>query len=118
LEQLITNLVSNAIKYSPSRAEVKILLSKTEEHVILEVEDHGIGMDQEVMKHIFSKFYQANVYETDGLGLGLYLSKSIVEAHQGTIEVESEPGKGSRFRVQLPLLMKEEKKKNTSIKTD
>ncbi len=118
LEQLITNLVSNAIKYSPIRTEVKILLSKTEEHVILEVEDHGIGMDQEVMKHIFSKFYQANVYETDGLGLGLYLSKSIVEAHQGTIEVESEPGKGSRFRVQLPLLMKEEKKKNTSIKTD
>ncbi|NJO01860.1 MAG: ATP-binding protein [Bacteroidia bacterium] len=102
IEQLISNLLSNAIKYSSPDSEIIISLSTEKKKVKFVVKDHGLGMDKETVQRIFDKFFQAPTDHRDGLGLGLYLVKGIVEAHQGSIQVLSEPGVGSRFEVTLP----------------
>jgi signal transduction histidine kinase len=104
--RLWTNLISNAVKYTPPGGTIRITLGEQGRWAIGTVEDTGIGIGPEDQKHIFEEFYrteQAKEMEPQGTGLGLTLVKQIVEGHGGTIEVESELGKGSLFRFRLPL---------------
>jgi signal transduction histidine kinase len=106
LAQVVGNLLDNAIKYSPRGGAIAIAVMADEGGAQVVVADEGIGVAPEVAARIFERFYRAPVGEaTDrkGLGLGLYISKAVVEAHGGRIAVESTPDAGSTFRVTLPL---------------
>lgn len=99
------NLLANAVKYNSSDAEI-IFTVKCDDRLRISVSDNGIGIGKEDQKHIFDKFYRVstgNVHKVKGLGLGLFYVKQIVEAHGGTIEVSSRPGKGSTFTINLPV---------------
>ena len=105
LEGVFTNLVGNAIKYTPSGGEVKVEMSPEGDYVKTVVSDTGIGIPKEDLPRIFDKFYRVKSEKTRGIvgtGLGLSIVKSIVEAHLGSISVESEEGKGTSFCVLLP----------------
>jgi signal transduction histidine kinase len=106
LEQVLRNLVGNAIKYSPRGGRIETRAEPAGEVVRFSVRDEGIGMSAQEVGQLFNKFYRAgNVLtrKTQGTGLGLYICKSIVEAHGGTIWVESQPGAGSVFYFTAPL---------------
>jgi signal transduction histidine kinase len=104
IEQVASNLLSNVIKYGRG-CPVRVSLSCEGKQVKLEVSDQGPGISMEDQRRIFDRFERAaNAKHIGGLGLGLYISKQIVENHGGKIEVESVPGKGSTFRVLLPLV--------------
>ncbi|GHO79710.1 hypothetical protein KSD_74810 [Ktedonobacter sp. SOSP1-85] len=105
LGQVFTNLLSNAIKYSPSAETVEVDLSASEETVTIRIHDHGLGIPREQRDKIFDRFYRVTDPKQKaipGLGMGLYIVAEIVKHQGGTITVESEPGKGSTFRVTLP----------------
>ena len=106
IRQVLTNLVDNAIKYTPS-GYVKAELKKDGNGILISVKDSGVGMSQETLSNLFQKFTRAkNVAKlhTDGSGLGLYIAKQIIDAHQGKIWAESAgEGHGSRFCVELPM---------------
>jgi PAS domain S-box-containing protein len=105
LRQVIDNLVSNAIKYSPKGGEVRITGTFDDQIVTIEVSDQGVGLPEDELDRIFERFYRvegALSRKTQGTGLGLYLARAVVEAHGGQIFVESKPGKGSTFRFTLP----------------
>ena len=104
LLNVISNLVDNSLKYSEIPCLINIKITRDHENFIIEVKDNGIGMDKKELDHIFDKFYRVqrgNLHDIKGSGLGLSYVKSIVELHQGTIEVESEPRKGSTFIIKL-----------------
>lgn len=102
IEQVLRNLLANALKYG-NRQPVELVLAVDREEVVIDVIDHGIGIPAEDQQRIFGRFERAvSPRNYGGLGLGLYLSAEIVSSHGGTIEVESTPGAGSRFRVRLP----------------
>jgi signal transduction histidine kinase len=106
ISQVLLNLLNNAVKYSEERKYIQVRVCKNSISALISVTDHGVGIPKEELKKIFDKFYRvstAKTRETRGTGLGLTLAKHIVEAHGGTIEVESEVGKGSRFMVSIPL---------------
>ncbi|MBI6546790.1 MAG: hybrid sensor histidine kinase/response regulator [Cyanobacteria bacterium NC_groundwater_1444_Ag_S-0.65um_54_12] len=104
IAQVLTNLLSNAIKFTPTNGEVKIRVSREAESVKIEVSDTGIGISLAFRPNLFKLFSQApQGQQTKGTGLGLYVSKSIVEAHGGEINVNSVPGVGSTFWFTLPL---------------
>ncbi len=105
LEQVIINLINNAIKYSPGADLVKVFLSEEPGYAVLCVQDFGIGIPQNQQERIFSRFYRADGIDTNisGLGIGLYIAKEIVYKHQGSIFVESELGCGAKFIVKLPV---------------
>ncbi len=106
LKQALLNLVGNAIKYTPSGGEVKLSLEKDQEWVRIAVRDTGIGIAPEHIPHLFDRFYRvdkARARDAGGAGLGLAIAKSVVDAHNGKITVESQPGKGSTFTIWLPL---------------
>lgn len=106
MTQLWTNLISNGIRYTPPGGEIRVILDEQEGWAIGTVEDSGIGIAPEDRLRIFEEFYrtpQAKELEPHGTGLGLPLVKRIVEGHGGTIEIESELGKGSHFTFRLPL---------------
>jgi len=105
LSQVVTNLLSNASVYSPKRETIEIDVSSTNAHVCVRIADHGPGLRREEQKKVFNRYIRgsaAAVAGTDGFGLGLYLAKSLVEAHAGAIGVESEPGRGATFWFKLP----------------
>lgn len=106
LDQVVTNLLSNAFKFSPDGGEVRLELRADDETVDLMVVDHGIGIDLTVQEMIFEAFVRAGGSKRDvsGTGLGLHITKRIVEQHRGEITVESEPGHGATFTVRLPRL--------------
>ncbi|WP_306466085.1 sensor histidine kinase [Corallococcus exiguus] len=103
LEQVLNNLVSNALKYSPSGSRVEVAVRGDGDHVVLAVADQGIGMSPEELQGLFIPFQRAGnaKQRAPGVGLGLSVSRRIIEAHGGRIEVESQPGQGSVFRVHL-----------------
>ena len=104
LYQVYSNLLSNAIKYSGDSRKIKVRLYENSSSVITEVEDEGIGIEEENLTKIFEEFFRVERHESGnitGTGLGLTVVKEIVEAHQGKIKVESEVGKGSKFSVIL-----------------
>ena len=105
IEEVFTNLISNAINYSPQGGDVTISVQSQGDLLEVEVGDQGIGIEPEEIPKIFEKFYRVKSPQTRqviGTGLGLPIVKSVVEAHRGTIEVESQVGVGSTFRVLLP----------------
>jgi signal transduction histidine kinase len=106
LTQAVNNLIDNAVKYSGDSKKVKVKAYKEGEHVIIAVKDFGVGIEKEEMGKVFDRFYRGGDELTrtvKGSGLGLTLVKQIVEAHKGSIQVESEPGRGSLFAIKLPL---------------
>lgn len=106
LQQVILNLTSNAIKYTPPRGEIAIRMSREDATVHWAIQDSGIGVPKEAQDRLFEKFYRAeNVFsiETEGTGLGLYLVRLILEQFAGRVWCESEEGKGATFTFTLPL---------------
>lgn len=110
LTELVSILLNNAIKYSHQGATIKVKVSSERHYHLITVQDEGIGIKASEIPYIFNRFYRADVSRSkekvEGYGLGLSIAKKIVEAHQGIIEVESEPGKGSRFVIKLPSTIK------------
>jgi signal transduction histidine kinase len=103
LRHILVNLLSNALKYSPEDRAVRIDLSCADGRVILQVQDQGIGIPEEDLRHLFEPFHRArNVGQISGTGLGLTIVKRSVEAHGGTIRVESRVGEGTVVTVTLP----------------
>jgi len=98
LEQVFYNLLSNAIKYSPAGGEIRISGQIRSEHIIICIQDKGMGISQDDVPHVFDRFYRADeaAKNTQGAGLGLYLSRAIIEAHKGRIWVEPRPDAGAR----------------------
>jgi len=106
ISQAVLNLLSNSVKYSDENKYMKIEVRRNSDSSIISITDQGIGIARGELKKIFDKFYRVpnkSTRQTQGSGLGLTLSRSIVEAHNGTITVASEPGKGSTFTISIPL---------------
>ena len=102
---LLNNLLSNAVKYSDKVPVIEVEGFTQNNNIYIKVSDNGIGINKIDQKHVFDKFYRAstgNIHKFKGLGLGLYYVKKIAEAHNGDVEVNSRPGKGSTFTVMLP----------------
>ncbi|MFO7566113.1 MAG: HAMP domain-containing sensor histidine kinase [Enhygromyxa sp.] len=104
IEQVVTNLISNAIKYSPSDSVVEVTLRPGPKQVELRVSDQGVGISEQSLSRLFEPFSRVGLSSeaVPGVGLGLFVVRRIVEAHGGRIEVESAPGQGSTFKVLLP----------------
>jgi PAS domain S-box-containing protein len=106
MRQVIDNLLSNAIKYSPDSTEITVRSSVADRDMLTAVIDHGIGIPRDEIPRLFERFHRARNVSSryyGGLGLGLYIARAIAEAHNGSISVVSEEGKGSTFTVRLPL---------------
>lgn len=104
LEQVMFNLLGNAVKFSNDGSEVTVRAEVKEHDLLVQVTDHGIGIPKEAMPRLFQRFYRVEASSSvGGSGLGLYISRQIIEAHGGRIWVESEPGVGSTFSFTLPL---------------
>lgn len=105
LEQVVRNLLSNALKYSPNETEILITVHISDARACVSIQDHGIGIPAEDLHRVFECFYRAsNVpHSPSGKGLGLYISEEIVKGHNGDIWVESIEGAGTTFHVELPL---------------
>ncbi|HAK12668.1 MAG TPA: sensor histidine kinase [Chitinophagaceae bacterium] len=106
---MLSNLLDNAIKYSKEQLLIRISTHSTHKHMVIRIEDNGIGMNKETVKRIFEKFYRAhtgNVHNVKGFGLGMSYVKSVIDAHKGRIKVDSTIGKGSTFIVEIPLKAK------------
>lgn len=104
---LISNLVDNAVKYSKDKLVLKISSMNYGKNLVLRFEDNGIGMTKETVRRIFEKFYRAhtgNLHNVKGFGLGLSYVKTIIDAHDGRIKVDSSPGKGSSFTLEIPFM--------------
>jgi two-component system, OmpR family, phosphate regulon sensor histidine kinase PhoR len=111
VSRALLNLIDNAIKYSADDKVIDVILRQNAEHVIVEVHDHGIGIGPNDLQRIFDPYFRAQFSDTQtrrGAGLGLTLVQQIVAAHGGRVEVESEIGKGSTFRLLFPRLKPEE----------
>ena len=102
--QVLANLLSNAIKFTPAGGTVTVRAERSRALVQICVADNGVGIAADKLDVVFEKFWQAGKSDRRGLGLGLYISRKLVEAHGGRIWVESEKGKGSRFCFTLPAL--------------
>jgi len=106
LEQVVLNLFSNAVKYSPENTAIELRLKEHENDVLCEIEDNGYGISEKALPRIFEKFYRVTdnekVREITGTGLGLSLVKEIIEIHGGNIEVKSKLGEGSTFSFTIP----------------
>jgi signal transduction histidine kinase len=103
VERIVVNLVSNALKYSPPESQVAVALTRDEASLVLTVSDRGVGIAPEDQPHVFERFFRARGgRRPEGLGLGLYIARLLAEAHGGAIDVESQLGQGSTFRVRFP----------------
>src|SRR5262249_17348153 len=105
IERIILNLVDNAIKFTRPGGHVDVRVSQQDHKSTLEVRDNGIGMPADALPHIFERFYRVDASRTnraDGAGLGLSLVKWAVDQHHGSVDVQSNPGEGSTFRVVFP----------------
>lgn len=104
-EQVLNNLLDNALRFSPEDEPITMRVRLEGEHVVIEVEDHGVGLDEATAKRVFERFYQGDNSATrsGSLGLGLYISRKIVEEHNGKISIRSERGERTVVEVSLPL---------------
>ncbi|HEX2951841.1 MAG TPA: PAS domain-containing sensor histidine kinase [Armatimonadota bacterium] len=108
LERILTNLLNNALKYSAPESPVHVRADRHDTDVVIAVQDEGQGIAHDDLPHLFDRFYRAKgEHRAEGIGLGLYITKRLVEAHGGRIWVESEPGKGSTFSFTLPVAAEE-----------
>ena len=107
LEEVVSNLISNAIRYTPDGGSITVSAGVERDYARISVQDTGFGIAGEDREKIFERFFRVKNDQTrfiTGTGLGLAIVKSIVEAHNGTIRVESEVGRGSTFHVHLPVM--------------
>jgi len=105
LRQALVNLIDNAVKYSPTKSKILIRVTDTQREALVEVEDSGPGIPSEHRSRIFERFYRvdrARSRAEGGTGLGLSIAQWALTAHEGTIEVQCDPGRGSIFRIRLP----------------
>jgi len=106
LKEALANLIGNAIKYTPISGTVSVCMEANARHVHIQIRDNGYGISKEAQAGLFRPFYRVKTRQTaniPGTGLGLSLVKAVIEAHGGTVSVESEEGKGSTFKVELPI---------------
>ena len=105
LQQVLTNLLNNAIKFSHERGKISVRAQKNGNKIIIGVKDNGVGIGKKDLPNMFKKFYQAptNIQRKSGTGLGLAICKGIIEAHRGKIWVGSKLGKGAKFSFTLPI---------------
>ena len=119
IDQALNNLISNSIKFTPANGKVSIKAKVVENNVEISVSDNGIGIEKDLQDKIFSKFYQIKTpdrqEETMGSGLGLYIVKKIIDAHKGSIVLESEINKGTVMKFTLPIKLQPEVKENTPL---
>jgi len=107
LERALTSLVDNAIKFSPNGGQVTVKARQSDEFVVIDVIDQGIGIEKDRLPRIFDRFYhleQSGDNLFDGLGLGLAITRQVIKQHNGRLTVESEPGKGSTFSIYLKIM--------------
>lgn len=110
MEEMLTNMISNAIKYTPEEGKIHIGLSTEADYLLIQVSDNGIGISREDLPRIFDKFYRVKSEKTRkivGTGLGLPILKQLVEAHLGFVRVESQLDRGTTFKVLIPVIPKE-----------
>lgn len=110
LKQALINLLDNSLRYTPPGGKVVVRLRQAEGHIEIAVRDTGHGIEPEHLPHLFDHFYRtdrARARDSGGTGLGLAIVKGIVEAHGGTVAVETQVGMGSEFRLRLPVLSRE-----------
>lgn len=106
LYRLVSNLIKNAIQYTSTSGQVTVVLDRNDHHALIQIKDTGIGITQSEQKRIFERFYRVSSDRsryTGGAGLGLAIASAIVQAHHGSLQVQSELGKGSTFTIRLPL---------------
>jgi signal transduction histidine kinase/DNA-binding response OmpR family regulator len=106
LEKIITNILSNAFKFTPEGGRIEVEATRVKDHLTVRISDTGIGIPADKIPKIFDRFYQvdgSHTREQEGTGLGLSLTRELVELHNGTIEVESTEGKGTTFVIRIPL---------------
>jgi signal transduction histidine kinase len=105
LVEVVVNLLGNAVKYSRAGGQVTVRAEEAGDHVLIAVSDTGLGISKEDLPHIFNDFYSGKADQgvERGSGIGLAIARRIVEAHEGSISVASELGKGSTFEIRLPL---------------
>lgn len=110
LSEAIGNLIGNAIKYSNDGSKVLVMAKEIENEIVITIKDEGIGISKEDIPHIFEGFFrgQSGQAMAGGHGIGLAVTRQIIEAHQGSISVESEPGSGTTFSVHLPIVHPEQ----------
>lgn len=109
IKQLLVILIDNAIKYNTPNGTVNIILSRNESCATIEISDTGIGIESEDIKRVFDRFYrgkQTRLYNSDGSGLGLSIAKLITEEHEGKITAKSQTGKGTTFKLVMPMNLK------------
>src|SRR5439155_26330183 len=110
LEQVVENLLSNALRYTDPGVSVGLSVRAERDHALLEVSDTGIGITPEDQARVFDRFWRSDRSRsraTGGAGIGLAVVRELVEAHDGDVTLESTPGRGPRFRVRLPALRRE-----------
>ena len=100
IRQVLSNLLANALRYTPAGGEVSVIYTQDEGHALIEVHDTGPGIPAEELAHIFERFYKST--DSGGMGLGLAIAKHLVEAHGGTLTAESTPGQGTSMLISLP----------------
>ena len=107
LEEVFTNLIENAIKFSKPDQNIEVNVYSTEIYAKIEIKDYGIGIEEKDLPYIFEPFYQADKSRSKeihkGYGLGLAITKEIVEKHLGNIELQSKINEGTKFTINLPL---------------
>jgi signal transduction histidine kinase len=104
MEQVAANLIDNAVKYTPAGGRVEVSVRAEGNQAVLAVRDTGVGIPADELPRIWDRLFRGDTSRTErGLGLGLSLVRAVVQAHDGTVEVKSEPGTGSTFAVRLPL---------------
>jgi signal transduction histidine kinase len=111
ISKVLSNLIDNAIKYSPENTEVFITTRESGNRIAITIRDEGPGIPESEIPNLFSRFYRVkndNTYRVKGTGLGLYLSKYFIEAHQGSIELASPPGLGTTFTISLPVALEDQ----------
>lgn len=105
----LSQMMDNALRYSPENSTITVRSSTHDSNAIISISDEGVGITPDDMPHIFTRFYRHDkAHTTEGFGLGLAIAKIVIKAHQGRVEVESQPGRGTTFRVMLPLVGTEE----------
>jgi signal transduction histidine kinase len=105
VSKALLNLLDNAVKYSDESHDIEVRVNAEDKHILIEVQDHGIGIPHSEQQKIFERFYRVqNGSGKGGYGLGLFMVRHIMEAHGGRVEVESAPGQGSRFRLVFPVV--------------
>ena len=121
IERIVLNLLSNAIKYSKDIGIVEVNIDIYKNNIVLTVEDNGVGIEEKNIDKIFDRFVRLDdslTRKNEGTGIGLSIVKAFVECHNGSIKVDSEKNIGTKFIINIPIVIKEEEDNNRGINTN